>query len=97
MAFRTVTTLKNEIAELRKRIEKLEGLLVESQGVAPSASSPGKPELSQEIVLAISAAVAAFLGKRATIRQIRLSSSNAWSAQGRASVQASHTIVRGNR
>ena len=96
MAFRTVTTLKNEISELRQRIEKLEALLAASHAAPPATAGP-KAEIPRDIVLAISAAVAAFLGKRASIRQIRLSSSNAWSAQGRASMQASHTIVRGNR
>ncbi len=96
MAFRTVTTLKNEITELRQRIEKLEALLAAGRG-ASLAPPEVKAGISPEIVLAISAAVAAFLGKRATIRQIRLTSSNAWSAAGRASMQASHTIVRGNR
>jgi len=97
MAFRTVTTLKNEITELRQRIEKLEALLAATRAVPPAAPAASKQEISPEIVLAISAAVAAYLGKRATIRQIRLTSSNAWSAAGRASMQASHTIVRGNR
>lgn len=97
MAFRTVTTLKNEITELRQRIEKLEALVAAARAVPPAAPAASQQEISSEIVLAISAAVAAYLGKRATIRQIRLTSSNAWSAQGRASMQASHTIVRGNR
>jgi methylmalonyl-CoA carboxyltransferase 12S subunit len=97
MAFRTVTTLKNEIAELRQRVEKLEALLAAARAVPPASPTASKLEISPEIVLAISAAVAAYLGKRATIRQIRLTSSNAWSAQGRASMLASHTIVRGNR
>ncbi len=97
MAFRTVTTLKNEITELRQRIEKLEALLAAARTTPPASPATGKQEISHEIVLAISAAVAAYLGKRATIRQIRLTSSNAWSAAGRATMQASHTIVRGNR
>jgi methylmalonyl-CoA carboxyltransferase 12S subunit len=97
MAFRTVTTLKNEITELRQRIEKLEAQLAATRAAPPATPAETKQEISPEIVLAISAAVAAFLGKRATIRQIRLTSSNAWSAQGRASMMASHTIVRGNR
>ena len=98
MALNSNHTLKNEITELRQRIEKLEALLAagrDGQRTAPPAA--GKQEISPEIVLAISAAVAAFLGKRATIRQIRLTSSNAWSAAGPATMQASHAIVRGNR
>jgi methylmalonyl-CoA carboxyltransferase 12S subunit len=47
---------------------------------------------SEEIVLIISAAVAAFLGKKAPIRQIRLLGSTAWAQQGRVTIQASHTL-----
>jgi len=61
--------------------------------VAASVPEPAAPEIAEEIVLVISAAVAAFLGKRARIRQMRLVSSHAWAQQGRASVQASHGIV----
>jgi methylmalonyl-CoA carboxyltransferase 12S subunit len=43
-------------------------------------------------VLAISAAVAAYLGVRAHIRQIRLVSTGAWAQQGRVSIQASHRL-----
>jgi methylmalonyl-CoA carboxyltransferase large subunit len=97
MAFRTETTLKNEITELRQRVEKLEALLAATRAVPEAAPAASKQGISSEIVMAISAAVAAYLGKRATIRQIRLTSSNAWSAIGRATIQASHSIVRGNR
>jgi methylmalonyl-CoA carboxyltransferase 12S subunit len=86
--------LEEEIAELRQRVDKLEALL---SAAAPAPVPEAKPEISPEIILAISAAVAAFLGKRATIRQIHLSSSSAWAAQGRATIQASHAIVRGLR
>lgn len=91
---RTAEALENEITELRLRVEKLETLLAAAQ----SAPVPeAKPEIAPDMVLVISAAVAAFLGKRATIRQIHLSSSSAWAAQGRATVQASHAIIRGLR
>ena len=91
---------ETEIRELRLRIEKLEALLAASaqkekqQSVAPS---PIRSEIAPDILLAISAAVAAFLGKRATIHQIRLTGTTAWAMQGRATVQASHGIVRGYR
>ena len=37
-------------------------------------------------------AIAAFLGKKAHIRQIRLIGSTTWSQQGRVNIQASHTF-----
>jgi methylmalonyl-CoA carboxyltransferase 12S subunit len=94
------TSLELEVKELRTRVEKLEALLAEALGRPKEAPKPvveKKPEIAPEIILAISAAVAAFLGKRAKIHQIHLTGSTAWAAQGRATVQASHGIVRGLR
>jgi methylmalonyl-CoA carboxyltransferase large subunit len=90
---KSAAELEKEIVELRQRVDKLEALLA----ATPVPSPETKPGISPEIILAISAAVAAYLGKRATIRQIHLSSSSAWAAQGRATIQASHAIARGLR
>jgi len=58
---------------------------------SPVASAAG---ISEEELTAISAAVAAYLGVRAHIRQIRvIHSSGAWAQQGRVSVQASHRLL----
>lgn len=54
----------------------------------------GKHVISEERLVAISAALAAFLGERVRIRQIRLIRSEAWAQQGRVSVQASHWLHR---
>jgi methylmalonyl-CoA carboxyltransferase 12S subunit len=103
MAKHEVKALEEELHKLQQRVEKLEALLaVANAAPASAAVSAGKEierGLTPEIVLAISAAVAAFLGKRATIRQIRLSGESPWAMQGRATVQASHGIefVRGRR
>jgi methylmalonyl-CoA carboxyltransferase large subunit len=48
--------------------------------------------ISEEEFLAISAALAAWLGVQAHIRQIRLIHSGAWAQQGRATIQASHRL-----
>lgn len=60
-----------------------------------AAPTPGPPaeEISEELLLVISAAIAAFLGKRPHIRQIRLLHTGAWAQQGRVSIQASHTFL----
>ena len=61
----------------------------------PATGQPGTPvpqEISEEELTAISAAVAAYLGVRAHIRQIRLVSSRAWAQEGRVSIQASHQL-----
>ena len=70
-----------------------------NSGPAPAPPKPGEPEKSGEVapetILILSAAVAAFLGKRARIRSARLvraAPSNAWAQQGRVFVQASHNL-----
>jgi methylmalonyl-CoA carboxyltransferase large subunit len=81
----TTAQLLTLIQDLTRRIEWLEASL-EDGTHAPTDVPP-------DVVLAISAAVAAYLGKRATVRQIHLSGSTSWAQQGRAAVMASHGIV----
>ncbi len=67
--------------------------IVGKASAAPLVTEPAGPpkeEISEEILMIISAAVAAFLGKRAHLRQIRLVSTGAWAQQGRVSIMASH-------
>jgi methylmalonyl-CoA carboxyltransferase 12S subunit len=61
---------------------------------APLSSSCVAVEagISEEEVLAISAALAAWLGVHAHIRQIRLIRTGAWAQQGRVTIQASHRL-----
>ena len=62
---------------------------------APAPAPAPAEEVAPEIILVISAAVAAFLGKRARVRGARLvrtAPSNAWAQQGRVFVQASHNL-----
>ena len=58
--------------------------------ILPAAPPELREDVSEEILLVISAAVAAFLGERAHVRQVRLVGSDAWAQQGRVSVMASH-------
>ena len=67
----------------------------EPRSSRPTTGQPETPapqEISEEELTAISAAVAAYLGVRAHIRQIRLVSSRAWAQEGRVSIQASHQL-----
>jgi methylmalonyl-CoA carboxyltransferase 12S subunit len=80
MATVNIVDLEAQIAALTKRLQELEGKAAAPEGI------------TEEEVLAISAAVAAYLGVRAHIRQIRLISGNAWAQQGRVSIQASHRL-----
>jgi methylmalonyl-CoA carboxyltransferase 12S subunit len=90
-----------QMASLSERIERLEkGALIKPPAqAAPAApekiAAPQpkpKPEIPEEELLAISAALGAYLGVRVHIRQIRLLSSSAWAQQGRVSIQASHIL-----
>jgi methylmalonyl-CoA carboxyltransferase 12S subunit len=101
----TVKSLAAELEELRAQIAALTGRLTELgrlEGVdaappapAPAAAPAAPPApavLSEEILIALSAAVAAYLGKRAPIRHVRLLGTTAWAQQGRVNIQASHGL-----
>ena len=61
-----------------------------------AAPAPAEPEeITPEILVVLTAAVAAFLGKKARIRHASLISrgtGNSWAQQGRVYVQASHNL-----
>jgi methylmalonyl-CoA carboxyltransferase large subunit len=94
--------LRQEVARLGERVAVLEAALgrgqesgIRSQQIGPSPlTTDGVPAegLSEELLVVISAAVAAFLGKKPHIRQIRLLGSAAWAQQGRVTIQASHAL-----
>lgn len=83
-----LAALRAELDRLQQRIDHLEGKLDGATAVAPHEVSP----VDEALVVVISAAIAAFLGKRPHIRQIRLLGSAAWSQQGRIAVQGSHAL-----
>ncbi len=68
----------------------------------PKSVAQPAPQLSEEItpeiLMVLSAAVAAFFGKKARIRRARAAGpfehGSAWAQQGRVFVQASHNLVR---
>jgi methylmalonyl-CoA carboxyltransferase large subunit len=87
--------LRKEVARLSERVAALEAADGAANRAAPAPApqtAPVAEGVSEEIVLVISAAIAAFLGKKAHIRQIRLVDSPAWAQQGRAIIQASHRL-----
>lgn len=96
---------------VRREVQRLESLIESRNGkaaapaLAPAALAvqpapkPPEPEAVEEVapetIMILTAAVAAFLGKRARIRGARLvrtAPSNAWAQQGRVFVQASHNL-----
>jgi len=90
--------MRGQIADLAERVTRLEA---DSKSLPPAAvaaaevskpaappEAPAKQEITEEEILAVSAALGAYLGVRVHIRQVRLLSSSAWAQQGRVLVQA---------
>jgi methylmalonyl-CoA carboxyltransferase large subunit len=94
----TLEQLQAQLAEISRRIQMLEkGATAAPAQPAPvptaaAAPAPAPAAITEEELLAISAAIGAYLGVRAHIRQIRLVSTTAWAQQGRVSIQASHRL-----
>ena len=74
--------LSEEVGQLGQRVAALEAFQDSQQAV-----------VDEDLILTISAAVAAYLGVRPKIRQIRLVSNPQWVQQGRATIQASHELA----
>ena len=92
-----------QLTALSERVEKLEAAGPKQPAaeetipvpVTPETAPPPAPvkeEITEEELIAISAALGAYLGVRIRIKQIRLLSSHAWAQQGRVSIQASHNL-----
>ena len=98
-----IREIRDQLAALTERVSRLEAPApaaaaaatpVEPAQAAPAAveTPAGAEPISEEELLALSAAVAAYMGVRVRVRQIRLISSSAWAQQGRVSIQASHKL-----
>jgi methylmalonyl-CoA carboxyltransferase 12S subunit len=80
----SVAELQALVAELGARLHELE----EERAARP---------VGEDVLLAISAACAAYLGKRAVVKQVHLARGSAWATAGRSGVQHSHANLRGTR
>jgi methylmalonyl-CoA carboxyltransferase large subunit len=80
----TVAELKALVAGLLARVQTLE-----------EQAAQRHPEVSEDVLLAISAACAAYLGERATIKQVHLRRGSGWASLGRAAAQESHADLHG--
>jgi methylmalonyl-CoA carboxyltransferase 12S subunit len=99
---------RREVEALREQLRRREAVPPPPPPPAPApvaAAAPAPPvtkpdiseEITPEILMVLSAAVAAFLGKKARIRRARVAGparggSSAWAQQGRVFVQASHNL-----
>jgi methylmalonyl-CoA carboxyltransferase large subunit len=92
---------------VRAEMDELRSLIREQNGHAPALPAPVQSvaapavleaeaeEISPEILMVLTAAVAAFLGKKARIRRASAKPAmgeNSWAQQGRVFVQASHNL-----
>lgn len=82
-----VERMSAQVGALSVRVEALESELSMVRADLPAAEVP------DEVIIAISAAVAAFLGHRARLKQVRYrTGGDAWTQQGRAAVQRRDVI-----
>jgi methylmalonyl-CoA carboxyltransferase large subunit len=86
-----LTALREQLASLQLRIAALE------KARAPEPASSGamaseRPLAVDELLVIISAALAAHLGVKPHIRQIRLLGGASWAQVGRVTIQASHVL-----
>jgi methylmalonyl-CoA carboxyltransferase 12S subunit len=79
----TVAELLETVRALSERLAHLESVVKQQHQDAPV----GVPD---HVAIAISAAVAAFLGQRAKIKQMHYRTGASWAQQGRAVVQGRH-------
>lgn len=83
-------TSESQITALLARVEELEKRLEELEDFSFSKHPPG--EVSDEVLMAISAACAAYLGKRPVIKHVHHHRKRAWANQGRRAIQTSHNL-----
>ncbi len=101
----SLAKLREEISRLSQRVEAIERRSVPSaanESIAPQkmlakgslAGANGESSgVSEEVIMAIGAALAAYFGLRPHIRQIRLITNQPWGLQGRVIIQASHALA----
>jgi hypothetical protein len=75
--------LARAVTALREEVARLAGRVAVLE----------REELDDELLLVLSAAIAAYLGKKPYLRQVRLVRSATWSHQGRVSIQGSHALA----
>jgi methylmalonyl-CoA carboxyltransferase large subunit len=87
---------REEFEALKAQISALQAQIRQLQAAVSAVGNGAPEEISEETLHVIAAAVAAYLGKRATIRIVRRVSDeeNAWRTQGRVTVAASHRMPR---
>jgi len=79
-----IAELKALVAELAARVQTLE-----------EEAAQRHPEVSEDVLLAIAAACAAYLGERAKVKQVHPRRGGGWATAGLATVQQQHAQLHG--
>lgn len=77
-------------AELKALVEKLSQRLDSVESELAELKKRSDVEISEDILMAISAAVSAYLGNRGKVKAVKLVRHRTWAAQGRQHVQTHH-------
>jgi len=102
---KALQSAQSQLAALTERVAGLEnptapvvaapsGSVAKAETSSATSSVAKQADLSDEELLAVSAAIGAWLGVHAHIRQIRLLRTDSWPHQGRVTIQASHRLNR---
>ena len=76
--------LVDVVADLQRRLKAAEAEIAELK-------LRSDVEIPEDVLMAISAAVSAYLGNKGKVKAVRFSRHRTWAAQGRQAVQSSHT------
>ncbi len=95
-----LTDLRQELARLGERVAALEAAVAAPAPKEKLADGSTEREtqavraevISEELLAVLSAAIAAYLGKKPHLRQIRLIGTTSWGQQGRVTIEASHAL-----
>ena len=91
-----MSTEPNMEQELLAAIRELTDRVAALEAEVAAVRARQEQDIPEEVVLAISAAVASFLGHRAKVKQVHYRTGQAWAQQGRVAVQG-HRIIHGAR
>ena len=89
----SASDVSREILSSLRNLEEEVGRLSQRVAALEARHEPHQEVVDEALILTISAAVAAYLGLKPRIRQIRLVSNPQWVQQGRATIQASHELA----
>ena len=83
-----LTALVEQIKADRKRLKKLDHRVAALEQELAELKKRADVEIPEDVLLAISAAVSAYLGNRGKIRAVHFRRHRTWAAQGRQAVQS---------